>query len=99
MVPSGLTWIYDFRLMPFRKIPPGQFSVDLLKLMQAAYDDIAVKLQIDGTQDPRSSKLAQIIMDLAASGERDRLRDRALEMATQPGRSLPKAAPEDRHSS
>jgi hypothetical protein len=71
--------------MPFRKIPPGQFSVDLLKLMQAAYDDVAVKLRIDGTNDPRSSKLAQIIMDLAANGERDRLLERALEITTEKG--------------
>jgi len=71
--------------MPFRKIPPGQFSVDLLKLMQAAYDDIAVKLQIDGTSDPRSSKLVNIIMDLAANGERDRLAERSLKIAKDEG--------------
>ena len=71
--------------MPFRHIPPGQFSVDLLKLMQAAYDDVSVKLQIDGTNDPRSSKLATIIMDLAARGERQLLSKRALEIATEIG--------------
>jgi len=52
--------------------------------MQAAYDDVAVKLQIDGTSDPRSSKLVNIIMDLAANGERDRLAKRALEIAGRP---------------
>lgn len=85
--------------MPFRKIPPAQFSVDLLKLMQAAYDDVALKLQIDGTHDPRSSKLVQIIMDLAASGERDQLRDRALEIASRSDLSFPRANLEDRNGS
>jgi hypothetical protein len=71
--------------MPFRKIPPGQFSVDLLKLMQAAYDDVAVKLRIDRTSDPRSSVLANIIMDLAAKGERVGLAERALQIAKEAG--------------
>jgi hypothetical protein len=71
--------------MPFRQIPPGQFSVDLLKLMQAAFDDVAVKLRIDGTSDPRSSKLANMIMDLAAKGEREQLAERSLKIAKDEG--------------
>jgi hypothetical protein len=79
--------------MPFRKIPPGQFSVDLLKQMQAAYDAICLQLKIDGTTDPRSSNIANIIMDLAAKGERERLAERTLEIATGPG-SINLKAPE-----
>ena len=68
--------------MPFRHIPPGQFSYDLLKQMQNAYDQVSVALQINGTNDPRTSQLANIIMDLAAKGERERLAERALEITT-----------------
>ena len=74
--------------MAFRHVQPGQFSVDLLKQMQAAYDDICFQLKIDGTTDPRSSKIANIIMDLAAKGERERLAERTLEIATSQGRSI-----------
>jgi hypothetical protein len=74
--------------MAFRHVQPGQFSVDLLKQMQAAYDAICFQLKIDGTTDPRSSNIANIIMDLAAKGERERLAERALEIATSQGRSI-----------
>jgi hypothetical protein len=74
--------------MAFRHVQPGQFSVDLLKQMQAAYDAVCLQLKIDGTIDPRSSKIANIIMDLAAKGEREQLAERTLEIATGPGRSI-----------
>lgn len=66
--------------MPFRHIPPEQFGVDLLKLMQAAYDAACERLDIDGTSDPRSAKLANIIIELAAKGERELLIARALDL-------------------
>jgi hypothetical protein len=69
--------------MPFHHIPAGQFSLELLKLMHAAYDTVSAKLHIDGSSDPRSAGLANIIMDLAANGERQRLAERSLEAATK----------------
>jgi hypothetical protein len=70
--------------MSFRPFSPEQFSVELLKLMQAAYDGACGQLNIDGTSDARSATLANVIMDLAAEGERERLLQRALEAMSQP---------------
>jgi hypothetical protein len=71
--------------MPFRHISPENFSIDLLKQMQAAYDGACETLAIDSTNDPRSAKLANIIIELAANGEQKLLRQRALEQATAMG--------------
>jgi hypothetical protein len=65
--------------MPFRHVPPEQFDVDLLKLMQAAYDVACKKLGIDSASDPRSAKLANIIIELAVNGERQLITQQAVE--------------------
>jgi hypothetical protein len=65
--------------MPFHHVQPGQFSIDLLKQMQAAYDGACRQLNIDCAKDARSAALANVLMELAAEGERDRLLQRALE--------------------
>jgi hypothetical protein len=42
--------------VPFRHIPPGQFDVDLLKAMQAAYDGVCKELGIDGSNPSVSAR-------------------------------------------
>jgi hypothetical protein len=47
-----------------------QFDTSTLDTMAAAYDAIVVKLEIK-SDDPRTSKLATKIAELAMAGERD----------------------------
>jgi hypothetical protein len=62
--------------MPFRHIPPGQFNLDTLRLMQTAFDDVCQRLNLNEI-DPRRSKLATVLMNLAADGELSQLSERA----------------------
>jgi hypothetical protein len=55
--------------MPFRHTQPAQFGLDVLQLMQRAFDSVCAKLQID-VSDPRRGVLANEIVLLATSGER-----------------------------
>ena len=69
--------------MPSRHVPAGQFSIDVLKLMQTAYDSAYTTLKIDGLGDPQSAILANVIIDLAAKGKPERLLQRTLETMSQ----------------
>jgi hypothetical protein len=65
--------------MPFRNLHPERFDLDTMKAMQGVYDSICKKLKIEPT-DPRTGKLAATIANLAASGERENLLKRAMQI-------------------
>jgi hypothetical protein len=65
--------------MPFRNLQPERFDLNTLKAMQGVYDSICKQLKIDAT-DPRTGKLAATIANLAASGERENLLMRAMQI-------------------
>ena len=72
--------------MPFRHLSPDQFSFDLLKAMQSAFDAGCESLRLD-QNDPMRTKLATIIIELASEGTRDHLLERALEKMSQTNKS------------
>ena len=51
--------------MPFRNYP--QFDTETLKVMTTAYDAVAARLKLV-PDDPRSGKLASMIVQLAKAG-------------------------------
>ncbi|MCX7310476.1 MAG: hypothetical protein NTV56_01845 [Alphaproteobacteria bacterium] len=63
--------------MPFRNAQ--EFDQQTLANMRRAFDDVMLMIDLK-EGDPKSSRLATIIITLASSGERDvtALRDRAL---------------------
>ena len=69
---------FNFAIMPFRQVPPGTFSFDTLKLMQAAFDEVCKQRNIP-ENDPRRAVLATIIIRLAIDGHRESLSAKALE--------------------
>lgn len=74
--------------MPFRHVPAGQFNLDTMKLMQGAFDVVCQKLSLP-PEDTRRSKLASIIIELAASGEREGLAEKAEAALTKPSDRRP----------
>jgi hypothetical protein len=70
--------------MPFRNY--AQFDIETLRKMTAAYDVAVTRLNIK-SDDPMTSRLANIIVELASTGERDpdKLCEAALRRARQAG--------------
>jgi len=62
--------------MPFRDYP--QFAPETLKTMAEAYDAVVARLRL-GPADPRTGKLASIIVQLAKAGvlDADKLAEQA----------------------
>jgi hypothetical protein len=62
--------------MPFRN--ETQFNLETLKSMTAAYDSVVARLQLK-PDDPRTSRLAALIVQLAKAGvvDTDKLADQA----------------------
>jgi hypothetical protein len=54
--------------MPFRQYP--QFDTDTVEAMTEAYDTVVARLRLIPA-DPRTGKLASLIVDLAKAGVRD----------------------------
>lgn len=67
--------------MPFRHLT--NVDLDTMKLMQGAFDAVCARLLLSA-EDTRRSKLASIIIELAASGEREGLADKAEAALTKP---------------
>lgn len=63
--------------MPFRKYHP-EFDLETVKMMTKAYDLVVAQLQLK-PEDPRTGKLATLIVQLAKAGvvDPERLADQA----------------------
>ena len=61
--------------MSLRNLPQDQFSIDLLQVMQTAFDEACNRFTVTT---PIRTQLATIIIELAADGVRGNLADRAL---------------------
>ena len=62
--------------MPFRQYP--EFDLETVRVMTKAYDSVVVQLKLK-PEDPRTGKLANLIVDLTKAGVLDpeRLADQA----------------------
>jgi hypothetical protein len=69
--------------MPFRHVPAGQFDLDTMRKMQGAFDVVCERMSL-ASDDVKRSTLATVIIELAASGEREGLLDKAIEALNRP---------------
>jgi hypothetical protein len=68
--PNGRLLASERGRMPFSKLDPEKFTLDAVKAMQAAFDEVCQRLSLT-PEDPRRSKLATVIIELATDGEQD----------------------------